>query len=302
MKKSKLFLMACAAVALGMAFLPNWGTGILGALALPFSALGWGLRKLSLAGVAGNVLAWVIYGGVCLIPGLVWLRSRRKGEDALLPVLSVVLAMSMYYMINPNLRLGYWQNETGDLVYALPVWSVLVAWGVMRLVVTGELLERNIYRALRIFLILCAAASILDCLGTELRNLRWYLEFYAGRWATLLIVLTRYMARLAEGLLTALVLCKGGELLDALEADPFSAECVEAAKTVSNRCRHALAVMTLSSAFVNVAQLLMHGMLVDVQMELTLPVMGVAVCFAMLAVTKLLVRGKELQDDNDLFV
>ena len=43
-------------------------------------------------------------------------------------------------------------------------------------------------------------------------------------------------------------------------------------------------------------------MLVDVQMELAVPVMGVAVCFAMLAVTKLLVRGKELKDDNDLFV
>ena len=30
--------------------------------------------------------------------------------------------------------------------------------------------------------------------------------------------------------------------------------------------------------------------------------MCMAVCFAMLAVTKLLVRGKALKDDNDLFV
>ena len=43
-------------------------------------------------------------------------------------------------------------------------------------------------------------------------------------------------------------------------------------------------------------------MLMNIHVSVSFPVMGMAVCFAMLAVTKLLVRGKALKDDNDLFV
>ncbi len=308
MKRARFWLLASAVLALVQAFVPDWRTGILGAMALPFTALGWVMRTLSLSGGVGNVLAWTLYGLLCLLPVLFWLRSQRRREDGMLLLLSGILALVLYYMINPNLRHSYWQNDVGDLVYALPFWSILVAWGVLKLIVNEEVLERNIYRALRIFLLLCAAGCLMDCLGGELKNLLWQVKRYAGMdygfssGPTLLILLIRYLARLAEGVLTALVLYRGTALLDALEADPFSEACVEAAGEISRRCREALAIITLSSAFVNLAQLLMHGMLLDIQMELALPVMGMAVCFAMLAVTKLLVRGKALQDDNDLFV
>ena len=52
----------------------------------------------------------------------------------------------------------------------------------------------------------------------------------------------------------------------------------------------------------NVAQILLTPLLQNISVTVTVPVAGLAVCFAMLAVTKLLIRGKELKDDNDLFV
>lgn len=310
MKLDKLLLLAAGAAAVVLAFVPGLEGGLLGALALPFTALGWLLRTLSLSGIVGNIAALVLYGLICCIPLVFWWRGRRRTEDWLLVLLSGVLALVLYYMVNPNLRQGVWQGEMGDVVYSFPVWSTLVAWGVLKLVMTGEVLERNIYRSLRIFLLLGAAGCLMDALGTELKNLLWYLNYYStaqyaytpGQGATVSILFLRYMARAAEGLLTALVLCKGTVLLDALEADSFSAACVEAAEQVSRRCRSALAIITLSSLALNLGQLLIHELLMNVQMELVLPVMGMAVCFVMLAVTKLLVRGKALKDETDLFI
>lgn len=310
MKRDKYWLLAAAAAAVVLALAPGADRGVWGALALPFTAVGWALRTLSLRGPIGNAAAIIVYVLLCAVPLVFWWRSRRRAEDWLLVLLSGVLAMVLYYMVNPNLRHSLMQNEVGDAVYALPVWSTLVTWGVLKLVILGETLERNIYRCLRIFLLLCAAGCLMDCFGTELKNMLWNLNYYstmdyaygAGEEPTILLLFLRYLARAAEGFLTALVLYKGTALLDALEADPFSGACVEAAGEVSRRCRHALVIITLSSLALNLGQLLLNNLLLNVQMELELPLMGMAVCFAMLAVTKLLVRGKELKDDNDLFV
>ncbi len=310
MKRDKLWLLAAAVAAVVLAVIPEAQSGAFGLLVLPFTAVGWLLRTLSLWGAVGNGAAIVLYALLCAVPLVFWWRSSRRAEDWLLVLLSGVLALVLYYMVNPDLRHSHWQNQAGDVAYALPVWSTLIAWGVLRLVVTGQTLERNIYRALRIFLLLCAAGCLMDALGTELKNLLWYLNHYSdvqyaytpGRGATVSILFLRYMARAVEGILTALVLYKGTALLDALEADPFSGACVEAAEAVSRRCRSALAVITLSSLALNVGQLLLNDLLMNIQMELQLPVLGMAVCFALLSVTRLLVLGKALKDDNDLFV
>ena len=77
---------------------------------------------------------------------------------------------------------------------------------------------------------------------------------------------------------------------------------VTAAAAVGKTCRDALAIICLSGLMLNLGQLLLSPILMNVHVSVTFPVMGMAVCFTMLAVTQLLVRGKELKDDNDLFV
>ena len=79
-------------------------------------------------------------------------------------------------------------------------------------------------------------------------------------------------------------------------------ESVAAANGVSDLCRSCLAIMCLLCLFLNLAQVLAASLLHNVSVSVSVPLLGLAVCFVMLAVTKLLVRGKALQDDNDLFV
>ena len=310
MKRERNFLLLTAALSLMLAFVPGAGSGVMGALALPFVAVGWCLRTLSLSGGVGNVVSVILYGLICAVPLIFWWRSRRRTEDALLVLLSGVLAVVLYYMVNPNLRQSIMQNEVGDAVYAGAVWSTLMTWGVLKLLYTGAWnREKNVYRALRIFLLLCAASCLVDCFGTGtariVHNLRLRQAVngsldYTGLDMAFLVL--TYLAAAVEKGLCAWVLYRGVGLLRELEEDPFGAGCVAAAERVSRSCRDCLTVMSLTALALTIAQILLAPLLRNISVSVSIPVLGMAVCFAMLAVTKLLVRGKELKDDNDLFV
>lgn len=78
-----------------------------GIAAFPFEQAGWGLRKLSLSGGAGNAAAVILYGIFSLVPAMVWLflknQRRELRVDLVLPGLSVLLFIVNYYMVNPGL-------------------------------------------------------------------------------------------------------------------------------------------------------------------------------------------------------
>ena len=310
MKRERNLLLVTAALSLVLGFVPGAGSGVMGALALPFVAAGWCLRTLSLSGGVGNVISIILYALFCAVPLGFWWRSRRRTEDALLVLLSGVLAVVLYYMVNPNLRQSVMQNEVGDAVYAGAVWSTLMTWGVLKLLYTGAWdRERNVYRALRIFLLLCAASCLVDCFGTGTARIFHNLRLrqavngsldYTGLDMAFLVL--TYLAAAVEKGLCAWVLYRGAALLEELERDPFGAGCVAAAERVSGSCRDCLTVMSLTALALNIAQILLAPLLRNIAVSVNIPVLGMAVCFAMLAVTKLLVRGKELKDDNDLFV
>lgn len=309
MKKEKLFWLLTVAAALVLAFAPKVGGGVFGLLALPFAALGWCLRTLSLSGNVGNAIALGIYALICTLPLWFWWRSERRTEDWLLVLLSGVLALVLYYMVNPDLRGAMLQNEVGDAVCASAVWSTLAAWGTLKLLYSGAWdLEKNIYRALRSFLLLCAASCVIAGIGSGLPRLLGMLEMvhqpvldhYRGM--TVVFLTVSYLVLALEKGLCALVLYKGAKLLAELEHDPFGEGCVEAAENVSTVCRNALAIICLSVLGLNLGQLLLSPMLMNISVSVNFPVTGLAVCFALLSVTKLLVRGKELKDESDLFV
>lgn len=309
MKRDRIWIMVTAAFAAVLAFVPNDG-GVLGALALPFVAVGWVLRTLSLNGPIGNAVSIVLFVLLCLIPLVCWWRGKRRTEDWLLLLLPLVLGLVLYYMVNPNMRGGLMQNEVGDVIYSFPVWGTLVTWGMLKLLYSEKwVLEKNIYRALRIFLLLCASSCLINCFGTRLASLGFSMKMYhtviggSGQYpAEMLFSVLEYLVVVVEDSLCALVLYKGVKLLDRLEEDPFGAECIQTASHVSQWCRRTLTITCLMSLGLNMGQLLFAPLLQNVRLSLLIPVQAMAVSFVMLAVTKLLVRGKELKDETDLFI
>lgn len=310
MKKEKLFWLVTAVLTAVAALVPYVGDGFFAILSVPFTALGWVLRKLSLAGSVGNAVSIVLYVLACCLPVIFWRRSRRRTEDRLLLLLPLELAVVLYFMVNPNMRHSVMQSHVGDAIYASVVWSTVMVWGVLKLLYSDEWgLDRNIYKGLRMFLLLSTAACIIDCFGNTVASVRNVLSMQDAMGGVrlytdldLLFLLLVYLVAAVEKCFAALVLYKGAKLLTQLERDPFGGACVEAANAVSKTCREGLTVICLSTLFLNLAQILLTPMLHNISVSVQVPVLGLAVCFAMLAVTKLLVQGKELKDESDLFV
>ena len=306
----KLLILICALVILAvLAFGP--AGDILTALTLPFTALGTLLRRLSLSGGIGNAVALGLYAAACLAPLLLWWKTKRAAEDWLLVLMSAVLVLVLYVMVNPALRPGLMQSRVGDVVYAGAVWSVLITWGVLKLLRSSDrVLDGNIYAALRLFLLICAASCVLQGFGLGIAALRERITavqegntmFGVNLWPTYLFFALDFAAGAMEEGLLALIFFRGAELLTELERDPYSAECVSAGQRVSIWCKRTLMAASVADLAMNLGQVFCAGMLHDVDVTVRLPISAMAVSFGMLALTRLLVQGKELKDDNDLFV
>lgn len=292
MKYDKYWLLAAAAVAVVLAFVPGSKGGILGVLALPFTAVGWILRTLSLSGGVGNAIALVLFAAVSALPLLLWKRLGWDKDDWLLGALVPVLAAVVYLTVNPGLRPEVLQNDMGDVIYASAVWSVIVTWSVGRLLRCVE--TANLYKALRLFLLICGGCCIASGFGLCIARLR-----EQGQDP---MTLLHFGAEAAEQTLLTIVFGQAAALMTELERDPYSDRCVAAGEQVSRWCRRTLRLAVGMDLCLNLGQILLAEGLSNIDISVRIPVLAMAVSFGMMALTKLLVRGKELKDDNDLFV
>ena len=120
-------------------------------LSFPWEQLGNMLRELSLSGGAGNVTAWILYIllGLCPVFLLLWLIVKGKGRraDLLLPLLSVILFVGLWFLINPSyLETRLFPaglGEMGKYAFALTIDSILLTWLLLRFLTEYEKMERK---------------------------------------------------------------------------------------------------------------------------------------------------------------
>ncbi len=306
----KIFAVLAIAVLLviGAAVL-GIGDGV-AVLALPFTLLGKGLRLLSLSGTAGNVGAILLYILLCLSPLLLMIGKKRKKKDILLLICSGVLFHVLYYAVNPAYRPVILQNAAGDLAMAGAVYSVLLCWLILTLMGTFQKAGTdNIYDALRIFLLLCAAefgvgiiVSIGGCVtriqSIAAANTMPGLNLFPTYGFTAL----SYAVTVIEYAIDIWLLCLAGKLLTQLRQDAYSESTCNVAQKLSNCCRTVLITLTLSTTGLNLLQLFCASALYNVDIAFHLPTVSIGIAFVLLALTRLLYQGKELKEDNDLFI
>lgn len=311
MNRRKWILLAAMAVsAVLLAVCPVEG-GVLNLLALPFSVVGQGLRTLSLSGGMGNGLAVVLYVLICLLPLALGFKRKWHREDGLLVLATGVMFYVMYGIINPGTLPALLQNFVGQMQLCFAVYSVLVAWGVLKLLrVSDRVRQENIYRALRIFLLIVAVELVAVSVGLGWQELLDKIEtLKAGNtWPgtdlvpTYVFLSLRYLATAVEYGLDALVLLSGVELLTELERDAYSQGCVAAADRTVVWCKRTLAAATVLNLAMNLGQVFCARWLRDSDVSLRLPVMSMAIAFGAMALTRLLVQGRALKEDNELFI
>ncbi|NLY54853.1 MAG: hypothetical protein GX060_09605 [Firmicutes bacterium] len=286
-------------------------------LTIPFAQIGQGLRKLSLADGAYNYLALAIYVGLCLTPLLIIIRIRRRRrlqwEDMLLGTLSPVLFVALYYAINPGL-LSHHNSVlqlNGMAFLGNIAYSVTFGYIVLR-VLRGFFTADNIklHKYLAVLLGLLGALFVLSACGIQLSTLFDALTALrlanTGAADTLaisyLFLFLRYLVRTLPTLMNVVVILALLHLLEEHSADSYSTATVNAIEKVANLSRITLAASVVANVGFNLLQLVCVRHLRTIDGLVQVPITSLAFTVGALVLAQILKEGKELKDDNLMFI
>lgn len=310
MKLSRLWILAVPLLLVLFVIAPVGGDLFL-TLTFPFTMMGDLLRSMSLSGAVGNAVAIVLYVLFCLSPLLLIRRRDSVVENALLVLASAVMFRVMWQMINPSHGPVILQNEVGRAINCGTVYSVFITWGVIRLLNASDLVrQENIYKTLRIFLMICAVELILEGIGMGFAALRTQLELLAegntmpgqDLMPTVVFLVLDYVVGAVENGMVAWLMVLGIRLLRALENDPYSTQCHRVSETICLWCRRTIRVVVIASLALNLGQMLFANVLLNIGFTIRIPAVSLGIAFCMMALSRLLAQGRELKEDNDLFI
>ena len=280
-------------------------------MAFPFAQIAHGLRVLSLSGVAGNIIAIVLYIAVCLLPmGAILLVHKKKEEDALLPLISILLFIVMYFMINPGFiqmagTVRFQQAVLGGIIHSIILAYIVIKTLRLFNAATAHRLGRYIAVMLHLLNVLFVVMAFGVVFG---RMLDAFTALGAGNTgnnqlgATYVFLALQHIVSALPYVLNIVVVFAALRLLEALRVDQYSEETLAAAKNVSRVCGLALGVTVLSGAGFNLLQLMFIGRLHVVNSNVSFPVASLLFVLGALLLTRYIAENKQLKDENDQFV
>lgn len=314
MKRTKYYalLIAAAVCSAAFAILGDESSLLLTVFRFPLGLIGDGLRALSLSGAAGNILAWMIYVLVCLLPAAAWMLLRRRSKDPsnlILLVLSPVVAVALYRCINPFVgllsKLGpeLLQAQYGAVVYVL-----LVSLLILRTVSAFRAAhEPALYKAMGVFLKLLGVLFVVSAFGerfgellSSVETLRASNQNSGSLSLTYVFLGLQCLVDVLPLLLDTAAVIIALELLEAFAADrEDTAACAE---QLAKWCGTTLTVTAMVTALFHVLQMLFLHTLRDVNTNLSLPIGSMAFLLVCLIAARIIAENKALKADNDLFI
>lgn len=288
-------------------------------ISFPFVHMGNLLRKLSMSGSSGNIIAWIAYVLLCAWPLLLLgLRIRKRSQnlaDMLLVVLSALLFVSMYFMINPGLAMGVlmpaglgdaWKIGISSVIY-----MVVLAYVVLRLILrfqTGktERLLADLAFMLIVFAVLLVMALTFampfeimrEMESIEAANTMTGIDFSL----THLFVVLRKIIIMIPLLYQILIVLAGFDLVQELKIERYSTEVVEKAIHVGNRCKEAIVATVLASVLINITQLIVGAKLLHSNYHLEIPLLSILTVIITMLLAKYFAHSVEIKKEMDLFV
>lgn len=299
-------------------------------LTFPWEQLGNLLRRLSLSGGAGNLAAWVLYlaAGLCPLAVFSWLafRKRSRKADWLLPLISALLFVGIWFLINP----GYLEKtlfpaglgEAGKYAFALTIDSAVLTWLLLRFLSGYETRERTrLFREMRLALFLYI---LLSAAGLLFRGVEEFAEecavIRAGNTAELqgsslglpkpesglglsyVFLLLQIVCALLPEVLELILWCVVLTLLGSGEADSFSAESRRKVELLKKLSARFVAAVLFANLGVNLLQLLAGRKIHSSHFSLTFPLRETIVLLGVLLLSCFYLESRRLKEDNDLFI
>ena len=297
------------------------GENVADMMAFPFVPIGTGLRTLSLSGSVGNIVAIILYGGISLLPlGIVLFHVKKKilhAEDTLLVALCPLLFAVLYEMINPGSiimgpeELGMLSSEVRNGMLGCIVYSLLVGCLVLRALRlffgVGRLkLQKYLFILLGFLNMILVYLVFGGCLQKFLQTMESTKAANQGTedglTLTYVILVLQMLTDALPYVLDMVIVFACQRMLLELQKDAYSEETMEAAGKLTKVCGMSLKVTILSIAAFNILQLLCAKHLRVINGFVNIPILSIVLVLTALLVAKLVTEGKQLKDDNDMFI
>lgn len=300
--------------------------------AFPWEQIGIGLRKLSLAGAAGNVAAWILFaviGGCPLIFwGLLVMQRKNSRVDLLLPVLSLTLFSGLWFLINPSYLEVYLfpagMGKMGKCAFALAIDSVLLCWLLLRFLwSSGKMDKKTLLRSLEILLGLYVALDVVAILfqgGAALLtawksvsvsvsgDMEWMSTPGIGitegrsmglsRCFLVFQTLCRYLPELLELGLCGVAIC----FLHSCEQNSFNEDSLKLVKLLKKLSACSLGAVLGTNVCINLLQLVFARYIYSSNYTLVFPIKHIIFMLGVLMLSRFWLESKKLKDDNTLFI
>jgi len=292
-------------------------------VAFPFEQAGIGLRALSLSGKAGNAAAIFLYLLFSLSPCAYYILLVKKGKenkiDSLLIILSILLFIVNYYMINPGLfRVnvpGGGKMLLGSVFYSAFFGYVVLR--VLRMYASAD--EVRLQKGLLLLLCFMNLVFVYVICWQELGKLlssimeiksanslfdmeAEYLSMASQLMPTYLFLVIRFLVDALPYVFDIVIVFLAMRVLEELACDRYSDQAVAAVKKLAGFCVRALAVTVASGMLFNILQLLFGGLLYQVDVTIAIPVSSVIFVLVVLLMARYIQEDQKLKQDNDLFI
>ena len=292
-------------------------------VAFPFEQIGVLLRRLSLSGKIGNVIAFLIYFLVCLIPCFAYLMMKKKHrtcrEDFVLPAMSVMLLIVIYYMINPGL-LHVSVPGTGKWMLGACFYSVLFGYLILRVI--SAAVSADTKRLQKMIIVLLAGINIAFIYAIcsqqfgslltsimELRNANTASGFefdmgstVSGLEFTYLLFVVQFLADALPYALDIVIVFLAMQVIHELEEDRYSDQAIHATEKLAGFCVKALKATVVVSIAVNILQLIYCDVFYQINITITIPIVSIAFVLIILLYTRYVREDQKLKQENDSFI
>jgi len=326
--KKRIWIMLSAFVLGAALSLAGEGSNLLVMLLKPWTALGNGLRGLSLSGGKGNAAAWAIVGCLSLLPIAYILIARRRKKlpgDWLFVLSGAGVFGGLFLLANPTLMVHEMMTAalaaspevlTGGPVYAMT--SLLLVSAAVRW--SGGLNDGKLIFWMRALLTAAMAVIALGMGSAAIDAARmvWPANAAQDPWmAGLMVQLTPDIAGAESSgavmmLLSLIMLIPDGFLLWMMDAGVtltgamkdgwFTEGTGEAAGELAKRAKYSLIAAVSCMAVKNILTLLLGQWILQSEMNLALPLDDMLISCSAMLLARLLRAACRVKRDNDLMI
>ena len=246
------------------------------------------LRKLSLSGEAGNIIAWAIYITISLLPSLLFLILFKKGKtyktDYALILLTAFLFIGLYCLINP-IGIAYVTQLTISSLFV----TVLIAYIVLRILEDIKTADDTvILKYLRYFLYIIMAAFALGAYIGIIAAISQYK--LTGVFDAVCYLLGAYITKMLV------------DLFILYEKDKYHHDIPDLLKRIIALAFKTLIYIVTVQVLIGVIYLLFSAFINDLNYIFGIPFIPLLFILVTLFITKLIQENYRLKEDNDLMI